>query len=57
MLKHAFHARLSIWHVVLLVVILALTLPIVSQPVSPGGEAQIKNAQQIQAARNEAALR
>ena len=29
MLKHSYHARLSIWHVVLLVIILAISLPVV----------------------------
>jgi len=28
MLKHTFRARLSIWHVVMLVIILAITLPL-----------------------------
>ena len=27
MLKHSYHARLSVWHVVLLVIILAISLP------------------------------
>ncbi len=32
MLKHSYHARLSIWHVVLLVIILAISLPVVAKP-------------------------
>ncbi len=37
MLKHSYHARLSVWHVVLLVIILAISLPVVARPVtSPG---------------------
>lgn len=35
MLKHSYHARLSIWHVVLLVIILAISLPVVAKPVIP----------------------
>lgn len=31
MLKHSYHARLSFWHLVLLVVILAITLPAVAR--------------------------
>jgi len=34
MLKHSYHARLSVWHVVLLVIILAISLPVIAQPVS-----------------------
>ena len=34
MLKHSYHARLSIWHVVLLVIILAISLPVLAEPVS-----------------------
>lgn len=34
MLKHSYHARLSIWHVVLLVVILAISLPVIAKPTS-----------------------
>jgi phospholipid transport system substrate-binding protein len=33
MLKHSYHARLSVWHVVLLVIILAISLPVVAKPV------------------------
>jgi hypothetical protein len=33
-LKHSYHARLSIWHVVLLVIILAISLPVIAKPVS-----------------------
>jgi hypothetical protein len=29
MLKHSYHARLSVWHVVLLVIILAISLPVI----------------------------
>ena len=32
MLKHSYHARLSVWHVVVLVIILAITLPVVAKP-------------------------
>ena len=35
MLKHSYHARLSIWHVVLLVIILAISLPVIAEPISP----------------------
>ena len=36
MLKHSYHARLSLWHLVLLVIILAVTLPAVARtPDSP----------------------
>ncbi len=28
MLKHSFHARLSLWHIALLVAVLALSLPL-----------------------------
>ncbi|MDH3948787.1 MAG: hypothetical protein OEU74_07485 [Gammaproteobacteria bacterium] len=34
MLKHSYHARLSIWHVVLLVIILAISLPVIAKPAS-----------------------
>lgn len=34
MLKHSYHARLSVWHVVLLVIILAISLPVVAKPVA-----------------------
>lgn len=34
MLKHSYHARLSIWHVVLLVIVLAISLPVIAEPVS-----------------------
>ncbi len=34
MLKHSYHARLSIWHVVLLVIILAISLPVLAKPVA-----------------------
>jgi hypothetical protein len=30
MLKHSYHARLSVWHVVLLVIILAISLPMIA---------------------------
>ncbi len=30
MLKHSYHARLSLWHVVLAVILLAVTLPLLS---------------------------
>lgn len=33
MLKHSYHARLSIWHVVLLVIVLAISLPVIAEPV------------------------
>ncbi len=32
MLKHSYHARLSVWHVVVLVIILAISLPVVARP-------------------------
>jgi phospholipid transport system substrate-binding protein len=32
MLKHSYHARLSVWHVVVLVIILAISLPVVAKP-------------------------
>lgn len=32
MLKHSYHARLSVWHVILMVVILAISLPVVAKP-------------------------
>jgi len=32
MLKHSYHARLSVWHVVLLVIILAISLPVIAKP-------------------------
>jgi hypothetical protein len=32
MLKHSYHARLSVWHVMLMVVILAISLPVVAKP-------------------------
>ena len=34
MLKHSYHARLSVWHVVLLVIILAISLPVIAESVS-----------------------
>ena len=34
LLKHSYHARLSVWHVVLLVIILAISLPVIAKPVS-----------------------
>jgi hypothetical protein len=34
MLKHSYHARLSVWHVVLLVIILAISLPVIAKPAS-----------------------
>ena len=34
MLKHSYHARLSVWHVVVLVIILAISLPVVAKPVA-----------------------
>ena len=30
MLKHSYHARLSVWHGVLLVIILAISLPMIA---------------------------
>lgn len=35
MLKHSYHARLSLWHVVLVVILLAVSLPLLAEPVSP----------------------
>jgi phospholipid transport system substrate-binding protein len=35
MLKHSYHARISLWHLVLLVIILAVTLPAVAQTDDP----------------------
>ena len=32
MIKHSYHAKLSIWHVVLLVIILAISLPVIAKP-------------------------
>jgi phospholipid transport system substrate-binding protein len=32
MLKHSYHARLSVWHLVLLVIILAISLPALARP-------------------------
>lgn len=34
MLKHTYHARLSIWHLVLLVIILAVSLPTLARPLA-----------------------
>ena len=34
MIKHSYHAKLSVWHVVLLVIILAISLPVIAKPVS-----------------------
>jgi hypothetical protein len=34
MLKHSYHARLSVWHVVLMVIILAISLPVIAETVS-----------------------
>ena len=44
MLKHSYHARLSIWHVVLLVIILAISLPVIAQPLSPSTLPPVKLA-------------
>ena len=35
MLKHSYHARLSIWHVVLAVVLLAVSLPLLATETTP----------------------
>ena len=35
MLKHSYHARLSLWHVVLVVVLLAVSLPLLAESDSP----------------------
>lgn len=35
MLKHSYHARLSLWHLVLVVIILAVTLPAIARPDDP----------------------
>ena len=34
MLKRSYHARLSVWHVVLMVIILAVSLPVIAKPCS-----------------------
>ncbi len=35
MLKHCYRARLSLWHVVLVVILLAVSLPLLAGPASP----------------------
>ena len=34
MLKHSYHARLSVWHVVLMVIILGISLQVIAKPVT-----------------------